>query len=104
MTLADWLVFVSEVDNTLMTRNFRYHIPSPSAAPTPIPDATLINGLGRYPGGPISALAVVNVSSNKRYRIRLVSISCYPNYMFSIDNHIMVIRADRWYKCRADLS
>ena len=30
-----------------------------------------------------------------RYRFRLVSLSCDPNYVFSIDNHTMtVIEAD----------
>lgn len=35
------------------------------------------------------------MSSSKRYRIRLVSISCDPNFTFSIDNHTFtVIEAD----------
>ena len=31
------------------------------------PDATLINGLGRYVDGPSSPLAVVNVTAGKRF-------------------------------------
>jgi len=55
----------------------------------------LINGKGRYPGGPAADLAVVNVVRGTRYRLRLVSISCDPAYNFSIDGHQMsVIEAD----------
>ena len=58
-------------------------------------DSTLINGLGRYQGGPTSELAVVNVEYGKRYRLRLVGMSCDPNFVFSIDNHdLTVIEAD----------
>jgi iron transport multicopper oxidase len=55
----------------------------------------LINGQGRYSGGPALDLAVISVTQGKRYRFRLVSISCDPNFTFSIDNHTMtVIEAD----------
>ncbi|KAF7791182.1 hypothetical protein EIP86_002193 [Pleurotus ostreatoroseus] len=59
-------------------------------------DATLINGLGRYKDGPSDApLTVISVQKDKRYRFRLVSIACDPNYNFSIDGHDMtVIEAD----------
>ena len=60
-------------------------------------DSTLINGLGRSASsaGAVAELAVVNVTQGKRYRMRLVSISCDPNYTFSIDGHNMtVIEAD----------
>lgn len=58
-------------------------------------DSTLINGVGRFPGGPKTGLAVVNVQSKKRYRLRVISISCDPNFIFSIDNHqLTVIEAD----------
>ncbi|KAF9259959.1 laccase [Marasmius fiardii PR-910] len=56
-----------------------------------LPDATLINGLGRYPNGPASPLAVITVDRGRRYRFRLVSLSCDPNYTFSIDGHNMTI-------------
>ncbi|KZV67752.1 multicopper oxidase, partial [Peniophora sp. CONT] len=62
-------------------------------------NSTLINGLGRY-NDPIGSdltqpLAVVNVVKGTRYRMRLVSISCDPNFIFSIDQHQMtVIEAD----------
>ncbi len=54
-------------------------------------DATLINGKGRYPGGPNVDLAVVSVQKGKRYRLRLVSISCDPNFVVSIDNHDLTV-------------
>ena len=68
----------------------RYHTVSPSAGLLPTADSTLINGLGRYSGGPDSPLAVINVSAGKRYRFRLVSVSCDPNFVFSIDRHNLV--------------
>ena len=68
----------------------RYHFVSTQASPTPTANSTLINGLGRYAGGPNSPLAVVNVAPGKRYRFRLISISCDPNFIFSIDGHNMV--------------
>jgi FtsP/CotA-like multicopper oxidase with cupredoxin domain len=61
----------------------------------PTVDSTLINGLGRFPGGPMTDLAVVNVEYGKIYRLRLIAMSCHSNFVFSIDNHdLMVIEAD----------
>nr|AFN10626.1 laccase 1 [Hypsizygus marmoreus] len=74
-----------------LTSPSRYHTPAPSAGLVPTPDATLINGLGRFVGGAASPLAVISVVSGKRYRFRLVSMSCDPNYTFSIDGHTMTI-------------
>ncbi|KAJ6582164.1 laccase 2 precursor [Mycena capillaripes] len=74
ITLADW-----------------YHFPAPSAPLIPVANSTLINGLGRYMGGPASPLAVISVTKGKRYRFRLVAISCDPNYNFSIDGHSLTI-------------
>nr|GAT51440.1 laccase [Mycena chlorophos] len=53
--------------------------------------STLINGLGRYAGGPTSELAVITVTQGQRYRLRLVSMSCDPNFIFTIDNHTFTI-------------
>ena len=59
------------------------------------PDSVLINGLGRFTGGDSTDLAVFTVTQGKRYRFRLVSLSCDPNFTFSIDNHTMnVIEVD----------
>ncbi|KAH7868472.1 laccase 1 [Lentinula edodes] len=71
-------------------------VPAPQAGAVPTSDATLINGLGRSVNGPADApFAVVNVVQGSRYRFRLVSISCDPNFLFSIDGHTFtVIEAD----------
>jgi iron transport multicopper oxidase len=80
ITLADWYHVVAPVLNHIIGVN---------------PNSTLINGLGRYTGGPKSELAVVNVNYGKRYRLRLVGMSCDPNFIFSIDGHdLIVIEAD----------
>ncbi|KAJ7142656.1 laccase [Mycena epipterygia] len=76
ITLADWYHYNS------------FHAPK---ATTPFPNSTLINGLGRYENGPLSELAVINVSHGKRYRFRLISISCEPGFIFSVDSHSMTI-------------
>lgn len=74
-------------------------------------NSTLINGLGRYSGGPAVPLAVVNVIGGRRsvlyfikclgflfnfsryvsYRLRLISISCDPSFIFSIDSHTLTV-------------
>ncbi len=72
---------------------YRYHSVSPVLLASGVPptsDSTLINGLGRYSGDTTATLAVISVVEGKRYRFRLVSLSCDPNYVFSIDNHTMV--------------
>lgn len=57
--------------------------------------STLINGIGRYIGGPFVPLSVINVQRGKRYRFRLIAMSCDSNFIFSIDNHdLTVIEAD----------
>ncbi|KAJ7491421.1 laccase [Mycena galericulata] len=78
ITLADW-----------------YHYPAPSAPLIPAANSTLINGLGRYLGGPASPLSVISVKAGTRYRFRLVQIACDPNFTFSIDGHnLTVIEVD----------
>ncbi len=66
---------------------YRYHALAASIHGIASADSTLINGKGRFPGGPKSDLAVVNVQKGKRYRLRVVSISCDPFFTFSIDDH-----------------
>ncbi|KAF8798409.1 laccase [Phlegmacium glaucopus] len=78
-------------DDTVITLADWYHLTSPAAAPIGQANSTLINGLGRFSGGPNSDLAVINVKEGKRYRFRLVSISCDPSFTFSIDGHNMTI-------------
>lgn len=63
-----------------------------------VPDSLLINGVGSYSGGPDTPYAVINVQSYKRYRFRLLNMACKPNYIFSIDQHkLIVIEADGQY-------
>ncbi|KAH8102023.1 laccase 2 [Cristinia sonorae] len=80
-------------DNTIITLADWYHTLAQQepVGGAIVADATLINGLGRTANGPASQLSVINVQAGKRYRIRLVSISCDPNYLFSIDGHNMTI-------------
>ncbi|ESK93292.1 laccase [Moniliophthora roreri MCA 2997] len=84
-------------ENTIITLVDWYHDPSPSYVRKSFqaPDSTLINGLGRYKGGPSAPLAVINVKRGKRYRFRLISMACDPNFHFSIDRHnLTVIEVD----------
>jgi len=81
------LIFCGIINSAFV---YRYHVVAPQAGLVPTSDATLINGLGRYAGGPTSPLSVITVLPNKRYRFRLVSISCDPNFKFSIDGHTLV--------------
>ncbi|KAG6917875.1 Acyl-coenzyme A oxidase 2 [Tephrocybe rancida] len=85
----------SHLYSTVITLADWYHVPAPSAGLVPTPDATLINGKGRYIGGPTVPLSIINVVAGKRYRFRVASLSCDPNYVFSIDNHnLTIIEAD----------
>ncbi|KAK7682786.1 laccase, multicopper oxidase, benzenediol:oxygen oxidorectuctase [Cerrena zonata] len=79
-------------ESTIITLADWYHTFARQIPGLPIADTTLINGLGRNHNGPADAeISVINVRSGKRYRFRLVSISCDPNYVFSIDDHDMKI-------------
>ncbi|KAH9008346.1 laccase [Lactarius deliciosus] len=79
-------------DTTVITLADWYHYLSTNAPPIPAFNSTLINGKGRYPGGPSNvSLAVVNVHQGLRYRFRLVSVSCDPSFIFSIDGHLMTV-------------
>jgi len=77
-----------------------YHQPAEAAFAdksilAPTPDSILINNKGRYVGGPASDLAVIGVTSGKRYRFRLVNMSCQTYLTVSIDGHNMtIIEAD----------
>ncbi|KAH9913346.1 laccase [Epithele typhae] len=82
-------------DSTVITLVDWYHTAAKLGSRFPASDSTLINGLGRSPATPNANLSVITVTRGKRYRFRLVSLSCDPNYKFSIDNHTMtVIEAD----------
>ncbi|KAF9445699.1 multicopper oxidase [Macrolepiota fuliginosa MF-IS2] len=91
---SDPLKHLYDVDNesTIITLSEWYHEVAASQLGTiESADSTLINGKGRFPGGDSVDLAVVNVERGKRYRLRLVSISCSPDFMFSIDNHDLTV-------------
>ncbi|KAG1743108.1 laccase [Suillus lakei] len=85
-------------ENTVITISDWYHDPTTVLNKIAGPvtnNSTLINGLGRYPGGPMSPLSVINVEQGKRYRFRVLGLSCDPSYNFTIDGHTMtIIEAD----------
>ena len=57
--------------------------------------STLFNGKGRSVKDLTAPLAKINVEHGKRYRFRLISLACEPNFTFSIDGHNMtIIEAD----------
>ncbi|KAI9511061.1 laccase [Russula earlei] len=59
ITLGDWYHNVSAVTSQTLTHPF---------------DSALINGKGRYPGGPQVPLAVVNVQRNRRHRLTVIEV------------------------------
>ncbi|KAJ8584635.1 laccase [Rhizopogon salebrosus TDB-379] len=85
-------------ESTVITLSDWYHDPSSKLnqiVGAVSNNSTLINGLGRYPGGPMTPLAVINVEQGKRYRFRVIGLSCDPSYNFTIDGHSMtIIEAD----------
>jgi iron transport multicopper oxidase len=95
----DPLAHMYDVDDasTVITLSDWYHVVAPILRDIigTTANSSLINGLGRYAGGPASELAVITVEQGKRYRMRLVAMSCDPNFHFSIDGHnLTVIEAD----------
>ncbi|KAJ7935956.1 laccase [Mycena leptocephala] len=82
-------------ESTVITLADWYHGPASTLGNVPTLISTLINGLGRFAGGPTSQLSVISVTSGQRYRMRLVAMSCDPNFIFTIDGHTMtIIEAD----------
>ncbi|KIJ50346.1 multicopper oxidase [Sphaerobolus stellatus SS14] len=57
----------------------------------PVPDSGLINGAGRYGGGPAVPYSRINVSKGLRYRFRLLSLAAEGAFDWAIDNHSMTI-------------
>ncbi|KAJ7454639.1 laccase [Mycena galericulata] len=96
----DPLKYLYDIDNegTILTIGDWYHEVSPAvfAAPVfPFPQSTVINGLGRTPGGEKTPLETVNASFGKRYRLRLINVACLSAFNVSIDNHSLdVIETD----------
>ncbi|KAM5541431.1 hypothetical protein V8D89_004985 [Ganoderma adspersum] len=87
-------------ESTIITLADWYHVVAPLVVPRSAPrppaaDSTLINGLGRWFANPTTELAVIKVTQGKRYRFRMISIACDPNYVFTIAGHTMtIIEAD----------
>ncbi|GLB41487.1 putative multicopper oxidase family protein [Lyophyllum shimeji] len=88
--------------NTVITLADWYHTAAPALQEVyihgngggnhePVPDAGLINGSGRYIGGPLVARSRVDVVAGKRYRLRVINISVYSGYEFSIEGHRLTI-------------
>ncbi|KAF8550732.1 laccase [Imleria badia] len=89
--------FMYDIDDhsTIITLLDWYHVNAYDVAASDNPAGILVNGMGRYPGGPNTTLSVTNVEQGKRYRIRLINMACKPHIYFSIDNHnFTVIEAD----------
>ncbi|KAF8498798.1 laccase 6 [Gautieria morchelliformis] len=89
-------------ESTIVQLTDYYHNPAPSIvqqflnnAIDPVPDSGIINGAGRYKGGPLTPYAVVNVQAGKRYRLRFINSACAPLFRVSIDRHnLTIIEAD----------
>ncbi|KAF8073914.1 laccase [Lyophyllum atratum] len=85
-------------ESTVLTLSDWYHEPAKVADETGIPStpySTLINGKGRYVNGTAVPLSVVNVTKGRRYRFRIIAMSCDTNFVFSIDGHTFtIIEAD----------
>ncbi|KAF8159243.1 laccase [Crassisporium funariophilum] len=86
-------------ESTIITLADWYHQPAPPTVPLgviPSPSSSiLINGKGRYSGGPPMPLSIINVECNKRYRLRIVALSCDNSFLFSIAAHkLLIIEAD----------
>jgi len=100
----DPLAHLYDVDDagTIITLAEWYHVLAPAGQNSffqtgivPVQDSGLINGKGRFVGGPLVPFAVVNVVHGKRYRLRIFAISCRPFFTFSIDSHnITFMEAD----------
>ncbi|KAG5635554.1 hypothetical protein H0H81_010874 [Sphagnurus paluster] len=90
-------------ETTIITLADWYHRPALEWDTVSIPprsEATLINGQGRCIGLGCRTipLSIINVVKNKRYRFRVIGLSCDPSFNFSIDKHTMtIIEADGEY-------
>ncbi|EUC56627.1 oxidorectuctase, putative [Rhizoctonia solani AG-3 Rhs1AP] len=96
---------VDDKDTVVMLEDW-YHTPAPvlehqmfsvdnTALLSPVPDSGLINGKGRYVGGPQVPRSVINVTRGKRYRLRVINASAIGSFTFSIEGHrLTVIEAD----------
>ncbi|KAJ7141362.1 laccase 16 [Mycena epipterygia] len=85
ITLADWYHTPAEVLMAQFKKDGK----------EPVPDSGLINGVGRYVGGPAVPWAVINVIKGKKYSFRVINIAGYAAFTFSVDGHVFdVIETD----------
>ncbi|KAF5365986.1 hypothetical protein D9758_006659 [Tetrapyrgos nigripes] len=56
-----------------------------------IPDSGLINGVGRFNGGPQVPWARINIERGKRYCFCVINIAGYAGFTFSIDKHELTV-------------
>ncbi|GLB41486.1 putative multicopper oxidase family protein [Lyophyllum shimeji] len=88
--------------NTVITLADWYHTAAPALQEVyingdgggnhePVPDTGLINGSGRYIGGPSTTRSRIDVVAGKKYRLRVINISAYSGYEFSIEGHRLTI-------------
>ncbi|KAJ7099745.1 laccase [Mycena epipterygia] len=75
-------------DTTVITIADWYHAPASTLGVIPTLISTLINGLGRYAGGPTSQLSVITVTSGSA---SFRCLAANPNFIFTIDGHQMTI-------------
>ena len=52
----------------------------------------MINGVGRYVGGPEMSWSRINVTQGQRYRFRIVNTSGIAQYRFAIQGHSLTVR------------
>ncbi|KAI0923400.1 laccase [Taiwanofungus camphoratus] len=78
-------------ESTIITLADWYHVAAKNVPVPPTASSVLINGLGRDSNTSTSPLSVITVIPGLRYRFRLISMSCDPNFVFSIDGHNMTI-------------
>ncbi|KAJ6562302.1 laccase 16, partial [Mycena capillaripes] len=80
ITLADWYVYHTPAEVLMAQFKRDGH--------EPVPDSGLINGVGRYVGGPPVPWTVINVIKGKKYRFRVINIAGFAAFTFSIDGHV----------------
>ncbi|KAK0430041.1 laccase lcc5 [Armillaria borealis] len=81
---------VDDDSTSILTLSDWYHTPAKQLG-FPAPDATLINGVGRWSEDLSHDLAIVNVEQGTRYRIRMINVGCDAAFTFSIESHLMTI-------------
>ncbi|QRV94725.1 Multicopper oxidase [Ceratobasidium sp. AG-Ba] len=93
-------------ENTVVVLEDWYHTPAPTLEKqmfstnntqllSPVPDSALINGKGRYVGGPTVQRSRINVTKGKKYRLRVINASAIGSFTFSIEGHnLTIIEAD----------